>query len=382
MTAVTLSIISRQDYLRDLCNYPCVQKIKQTVAAVWTWMCHTVSKIWIVPRNAIGGVIRDAFFFPLKKVMLQAQIQKEQTYAENFWTGPLDPNLRNQAIIRRDYSVSYKNIDINLPSGKTVNLTYRIIESKNRGSSHFYNFVEVPGNTATVYNNITSIYSYISSYVDMKRSRPARFISISEYNIKDYAPVTLEEGGFILSQALDKLSQKYGRMDQAIGHSLGCILLAAALEFFSIDNIKAIPRNICFDRGPTSITKAAQKYWYGYLVVPFAWLTGWTLNIQDELVKFCERFKQDVCSFVVTAVVKDHHFINDANLSKGKKIHSLEDKGRVKIVVTDPPLQHLHEMAHHSTKCDNLNHLHINEDKNHFVQPNETIASAIIRHSS
>ncbi len=89
-----------------------IEMVVQKTQSIWYQIYEGVTgnllKVVHVARNAIGSVIRDAFFFPLKCARItnsetvQNLLQIEETYYRNFWdlSKPVDPALKSHARIR------------------------------------------------------------------------------------------------------------------------------------------------------------------------------------------------------------------------------------------------------------------------------------------
>lgn len=340
-------------------------------------------KVTHVARSAIGSVFRDVFFFPLKcswlinRPALRDQLNIEDRYYRDFWdqSKPLDPNLRLHEMIREKFDVSDRPFSIQLKNGSIVEITCRVMETKEKGDN-FYNFVLVPGNFSTISNNIGSIYPYLAAYLNAKKSSlPARFIVISEHNL-NYKPDCLDEAGHIMLETLKAVHQTYGTVNQLVAHSLGTILLANALK--QVDDSSFLPKNICLDRGPTSVWEISKKYLFGSLLYLFIKIGGWASDIEQDIVDFYEKLKGKACpALLITGVLQDHHFSGGANLCLGEKIKKIEHAA---VLVFDPPRQLIHEHAHHNLRSDYLNPRYLITDSC-FMKSLENLPEAIIRHS-
>lgn len=340
-----------------------------------------------VIRSAIGSVVRDVFFFPLKwsvianRQTVRDQLQIEETYYRNFWdlSKPLDPNLKDQAKIREKFAPPEDRVfPIGLKDGRTMEITCRIIQTKEEGE-HFYNFVQVPGIYTTNSNNIGATHPYLSAYLNTETEEqslpPARFIMISENNL-NFTPATLDEAGFVLLETLKTLKREFGEIDQLVAHSLGNIFLANALKQVDCPNL--LPKHICLDRGPTSIWESSGKYFLGLgrLMYFLGKVGGWTSDIEQDVVDFCQKW-EDKPSLLITGVIQDHHFSGSANLCLGKKITKIEG---IDVLVFDPPRQMVHEHAHHNLRADFLNPRYLVGESD-FMKSLENLPEAIIRHS-
>lgn len=339
-------------------------------------------------RESLGRIIGKAFFFPLHSKAAREKVQEAETFVKNWWNRnqPLDPNFRKQFQVRRKFTVSDKTVTTTI-NGKTLTLSYRVVERKG-SSKKGYNFVQIPGNTSNSRTGILFLYPFLAAFLKLQKEEPdlksGRFITISEYDLKDasgndYSPSSLDESGLILKDAMSKIVNRYGKINHVLCHSLGSILYSAAQKY--MDGKKAehlIPKNICFDRGPTSIELASKKYWYGSLIIPFAWFTGWLLNLENAIIDFCKKWPH--ITKVVSGVVEDHHFYGPAGLCNSAGVRTLQKEKKIKLLIFDP--KGFHEMAHHSLRNDyfNKNYL-IKPSNDDFMEENETFAHTLLRHS-
>lgn len=365
--------------------------LSKKIHSVWTQIydttTHTLNKAIHISRRSIGAVIRDGFFFPLKCPLIanlqyvQHQLHIEQAYCRDFWdpSKPLDPNFRDQAKIRDQFEPPVdRPFSIVLKSGKTAQITCRIMETKTKGPS-FYNFIQVPGIHSTIDNNVGAIAPYLLAYLNAKTEEkplpPARFIVISENNF-NFKPADVEEAGSALLETLRVLREEYGEIDQLVAHSLGNIFSASALK--QIDDPKLIPKHICLDRGPSSIKETSKKYFFGLgrLMYFLAEFGGWGPDIEKDVVDFCEKWKSGF-SLTVTGVELDHYFSGRANLCLGERIKKIKN---VEILVFNPPLQIIHEHGHHNWGPNFFNKAYLTAHSS-FINDTENLSDAIIRHS-
>jgi hypothetical protein len=371
-------------------DYSKIEEVTQKIQSIWAQIYDAtignLIKIVHIVRNAIGSVIRDAFFFPLKSAIInkqwvQERLKIEENYCRDFWdpTKPLDPNLNLHAQIREKFIPPEDRIfPIQLKDGKTVEITCRIIQTKQSGD-HFYNFAAVPGLFATISNDIGSTHPYLAAYLNAYKEAeslpPARFMVISENNL-NFKPATLDEAGFVLLETLKILKGEFGEIDQLVAHSLGTVFLANALK--QADDPKFFPNHICLDRGPTSIWEASKQYLLGLgrLIYLLAKCGGWTSDIEQDVIGFCQKWENKP-SLLITGVIQDHQFYGSANLCLGEKIKKNKD---IEVLVFNPPRQLVHDQAHHSLKVDFFHPLYLIVDSG-FMKPLENLPEAIIRHS-
>ncbi|HSX37381.1 MAG TPA: hypothetical protein VLE95_00950 [Chlamydiales bacterium] len=360
----------------------------QTVwARLYGIACAPFITIVHILRSSIGAVIRDAFIFPLKCSwiarweMVKNQMEIEEAYSRDFWNPakPLDPNCQDQAKIREKFAPPVDKVfPIQLKNGKTVEITCRIMQTKNM-SDKCYNFIQVSGLYSTIYNNITGIHPYLSAYLnaeeDDSQLPPARFIIISQNNI-NYTPADMDEAGWILLATLKLMQKEFGEIDQLVAHSLGTVFMSNALK--QVNDPKCLPRNICLDRGPISSWEVSKKYLWGLgrLFYLFVEASGWTSDVEQNVVDFCQKWT-DRPDLVITGVEKDHYFSGSANLCLGEKIRQI---GKIHVLVFNPPLQFIHENAHHNLRPDFLNGTYLANESS-FMAEHETLPGALIRHS-
>lgn len=368
-----------------------VELLAQKTQSIWDKIYDVtignLIKVIHILRNAIGSVVRNAFFFPLKWSVIanmrcvKEQLQIEEAYSRDFWdpSKPLDPNLKNHAEIREKFSPPVDRVfPIHLKDGRTVEITCRIIQTK-AGGDHFYNFAQVPGIYTTISNNIGTTHSYLAAYLNEEKGGqplpPARFIVISENNL-NFKPANLDEAGFVLLETLKALKTEFGEIDQLVAHSLGNVFLASALKQAS--DPKLLPKHICLDRAPTSVWEASKKYFWGFgrVIYLLAKVGGWASDIEQDIFDFCKKWKEKP-SILITGVIQDHHFSGSANLCLREKMKKLE---HVDVLVFDPPRQIVHEKAHHNLRSDLLNPRYLVGESS-FMKSTENLPEAIIRHS-
>jgi len=363
-----------------------VDKTRSVWGQIYTVTISTCLQIVPIIRQAIGSMVRDNFFFPLKCAsiantkLVKEQLKIEEDYYRDFWdpSKPLDPHLADHAKIREKFFLPEdRKFSIPLKDGRIAQITCRIIQTKMEGQD-YYNFVQVPGIFATISNNIGALYPYLSAYLHAQKEEalpPARFIILSENNL-DIKPTTLEESGFILLETLKALHREFGPTHQVVAHSLGNVFLASALK--QMDDPSCLPQHICFDRGPTSIWEVSKHYCWGLgrLIYLFVKCGKWASDIEGDIVAFCKKWEHKP-TLLVTGVVKDHHFSDSANLCFGEKIKKLED---VDVLVFNPPYQLVHDQAQHNLRPDFLNSRYLLGHSD-FIGSSENLSEAIMRHS-
>ena len=395
---------------------PKIKELVGKVNAIWA-RAYDLSigngiRVFNVVRSAIGGVLRDAFFFPLKCSLLMSipfireQMKLEEQYCKDFWDvkKPLDPNFKDQAKVRAEFGVpNDRAISIDLGDGRVVQITCRIMQSKSYVEGEpCYNFIHIPGIQTTIANDIGGIYPYLASFLNSRETLvkedgstlPGRFIIVSENNTsmtdakgvkRIYKSNTLDEAGFVLAETLKALVTEFGEFDQIVAHSLGCIVFSSSLKYLS--EAEQLPKRLCLDRGPISIWEISKKYFFGLgrFLYPLVKLTDWSLNIEQQVVDLCQKrldLGKKLPSILIAGVERDSHFSDSANLCLGKKIRALQERGLLNVLFFNPPLQVFHEHANHSLRADFLNPRYLMERSDFgFMDIHENFAEAIIRHS-
>ncbi len=374
-----------------------VEDLAQKVQRIWDCLYDVtignLVRVVHVARSAMGAIIREVFFFPLSSVLTQVQcirdyyrmdeaLKNEEAFYRDFWNSekPIDPNLELHQDIRDLFLVPRDHhIPIELKNGTSVTITCRIIETKQQ-EGKFYNFVQVPGLYTTISNNIGTTHPYLAAYVKAARKEgeisPARFFVVSANNF-NFKPSNLDEAGFVLVQALQALKRDFGQIDHVVAHSLGTVFLANALT--QIQEEAMLPRHVCLDRGPRSTWEASKRYLWGFGVVfyCFAKCGEWASDLEEDLTRFYEKWKEKTPSLLVTGVIDDHHFAGEANLCLGKKLDSIPGLDRA---VFKPPRQVVNERAHHNLMPSQLRARYLVQESR-YMEPLENLSSAIIRHS-
>ena len=156
-----------------------VEELAQKTQSIWGRVYDVtignLVKVVHVIRNAIGSVVRNAFFFPLKwspianSQAVREQLQIEENYYRDFWdpTKLIDPNLNLHAEIRGNFSPPKDRVfPIQLKDGRTVEIhPSRIIQTGEEGDN-VYNFAQVPGIYTTNSNNIGTTHPYLAAYLN------------------------------------------------------------------------------------------------------------------------------------------------------------------------------------------------------------------------
>src|SRR5579862_816090 len=229
------------------------------------------------PRDWLAKAIATQFFYVLTTKGKKQELQDEQELHTRFWKTDLStPPFKKEEIFACFYPPREKSFEIKL-SGKTVTYTVSIVESKVTNSSApcgpKYNLVYVAGNHTTKDTFLTGIYPYLESYLTQRNQQThfsgARMVNITGYDIRDetgkmYFPKTLDEHGRILEAILCAFYDEYGSIEQIVGHSLGGILLAAAMKHLRVrGEDKYVPKHILLDRTPDSIFGASKNQYMG-----------------------------------------------------------------------------------------------------------------------
>ena len=366
-------------------------------------------------------LVRPLFFplfnkLPLK---LEEQMTKEKQFFESFWDpkAPPYPELSHHKKIKDNFTHKNEDFAITL-KGKAYMVRCSVIESKNYiFGKACYNVVHVLGITSTLNNTIMHTYPLLASYLDLKgkKSLPARFILVNQYSIYSadgsiYKPETLSEAGLIHSETLKVIEERYGTIHQLLSYSLGTIVTAAALKFFHKDPpentcsltgritpvkpsdestlkatraFKSLPKNIIFDRGPSSIEKLSSRYTGGSILLPLARLSDWDVNLGKEIADFIQNCPENAPSITIVNVLQDHRFHGDVTLLDHPDIKRLTAEKKVTSILLDITLQSLHENAQHSFSLGNWYGSHVVEGykEQKFLQKDQSLATAIIKNS-
>lgn len=365
-----------------------------------------ITSIWNQFKHAIGGILRDTFFLPMFHKLSfkdEQQNQQEELYFSNFWdpTHPIYPELAHHKEIKKTFTKRIEQVPV-LVDGQKLEVNYLVIESKDhqqKENQEFYTFIHVLGNLSTINNNIMSTYPFIGSYLKQKKENPnmppARFILISQYNTTiqensntTYKPKTLNEAGLILAECIKELEKRYGKANQLVAHSIGCIAFTSSLKYFDAAS-SGIPRHIHLDRGPSSILKLSNRSFGGWLYFPLALLTGWTLDFGEEVANFCNKTRftrqgNHTPSILVSSVQYDHIFPGDTSLYLSPQVQDLRNTKEVTILPFAPPLQWISNFrALHcaSNAAFSSRHLPSKYQNQSFIKEDETLSDAVIRRS-
>jgi hypothetical protein len=353
------------------------------------------------PINYVRSSIADLFFFQLNSK--PDYLTPEKEFYTHFWNG-----IEGFSSICKDYTKILTIFApprdhtclVTLSDGKQVRLTCRVIESKPSDTPEssprpFCTSAFVVGNHSTRESSVMESYPYLAFYAREAEVQPnlprGRFIIISAYDIYDsnsqaYTPKTLDEGGEILNKAICALQSEFGSIDQLVVHSLGTILLGASLKYFTGANLVHLPKNICWDRGPTSIFHASLNYaaGLGLLLFPPAYLVGWTLDLAGELKQFCENNDMKERTWVFNGATKDHRFYGLADLSKSDAVRDLQNRTDIDVwrLGFDVPKGLLHENAQHSINATMfLKSFLVPGSNEEFLDPGDNLADALMKQS-
>ena len=371
------------------------QKVQAICEKIWNLATTPFVAIQNTIRSSLGNAIRDHIFFPLTPHLHCDQMKLETKYYADFWdlNAPLDPNLTDHRAIKEHFSVRDEIFSV-AADDKQYAITCRIIESKTLtpDSSQRYQFLFLPGNLTTIGNNIIGAYPFLSSYLSLSKENqnlpPARFITITQYDISqleggtiesDYKPKSLDLVGEILEKTLAEVQRKYGQADQLLAHSIGCVFLSAALKYLSPSST---PKNMAFHCGPSSLEEVGKNFWFGQTICKIAQLTGWGVNTAREITNFRKYFAPKELSLMISGVKQDYYFAGDANLCISPQMKALQRENLAEILVFDPPMQLFHDRAHHNLPTDFLvpNYLHPECDPG-ILEEEEHLARALIRKS-
>lgn len=392
----------------------CVAKIQSTCQRIWNWTTSPFLTIWTATRSALGGMVRDYCFFPLKPYLNCEQMKSEQRYYNDFWNpqAALDPNLKDHLVVRENFAVRDEVIQIT-SNGQRHAVTCRIIESKegiagaasvsevasssncreNGPAPKWFNFLLIPGNLTTIDNNVIGMYPFLSAYLAIKGENktvpPARFIMITQYDIcrlgdsgapEEYLPESLDEAAKILATSISSIQKKYGPTDQLLAHSIGCVFFSAALKYLTKD---LIPQNIAFHCGPSSVSTVGNNFWFGKIAAKMAEISHWTVDVAKEIAAFYKKFSElKEFSLVISGVKQDHYFAGEANLCTAAEILSLKAELSIDLLLFDPPVQFFHNRAHHNLPFDFLVPNYLTEASNSdFMEREDHFAKALLRHA-
>ncbi|MBS0626753.1 MAG: hypothetical protein JSS09_00900 [Verrucomicrobia bacterium] len=389
--------------------------------------------------NPVTSLIRPLFFplFSEPSPEKVAQFKKEEQFFKDFWdpNAPLYPELSHHKEVKDHFVCKNQDFEIVL-KGDPYRVKCCIIESKDCiPGRDFCNIIHVLGIYSTVDNTIMHTYPLLTSYLELEGEKPpARFILISQYATYSsdgftYKPKTLSEAGFILSETLKSIEQNFGTIHQLIAHSLGSIVTAAGLKYFHKDRAQttiplsflqnlwdqiatflsqtynsligrvtvtsskdetvlktskvftSLPKNILFDRGPSSIEKLSGRYTGGSILLPLARLTSWDVDIGKEISDFVANCKESVPSIIVINAFQDHRFGGDVNLCSSPEIKKLTEEKKVTSILLDICMQSIHENAQHSYSLGGWYGSHVVEEyKNQsFLQKDQRLSTAIIQ---
>jgi hypothetical protein len=318
--------------------------------------------VWERIKLFIGGYIRDNFFWALNSrtsAAHRSMLEQEITFFRDFWdrNAPFSPRWPERHEIIDTFTKKETSLEVNTSQRITVDCCSIELKGLETSQPH-YNFAIAMGNLSNIRNNITGVYPFIQAYLAKRRedptTPPARFILISQYDLKQgatpYKPETIDQAGQILASTISSLHEKYGPIHQLVGHSLGAIVMGASLKHM---NTSHLPRNIYFDRGPSSIYEASKNKLGGSILYQLARSSGWDIDLGKEIGDFCGSHPE-LPSIVISGVKKDHHFPGYAALSQSPHILQLAAEGRLDVVEFDFPGQDLHEMAQHNIGNDQL----------------------------
>jgi hypothetical protein len=295
--------------------------------------------------------------------------------------------------------------------GKKHTSTVCVIESKTLNPEKtFCNFVHVLGMFGTLDNNIMATYPFLSAYLDIKGEKPPiRFVLMNHYSTRcedgsKYIPKNLSDAGYVLSETLKSLEEKYGTLNQLYTHSLGAMVTAAALKYFSTTPSKpsslqgriqpiglqnktavkttrafqSLPKHIIFDRGPSSIEKLSQTYLGGSFLPPLAKMSGWDIHFGKAIAEFLRNFEKRSPDITVINALQDHRFSGAQALCFDPDIQSLRKEKKITTLVLDICQQSLHQNAQHSYGNFYGSHLLEEYKDQNFLSKDQSLAAAIV----
>ncbi len=350
-------------------------------------ICSRINAVWDSFVEGIGRIIRDAFFLPLANKLSaknEELLQKEITFYKDFWNPeePIDPQLPFHQEIRAGFTRKMEGSFITV-NGKQLQVEYSVIESHSDCSREAQTIVFALGSLSTLDNNIISAYPFLASYIEKANQDPSipplRVICISQYDTKiegaTYRAKTLDESGQILAEVLKDISENTGPISQVIAHSLGSIILAAALKHATA--LDVLPLNLYFDRGPSSIEKVSEGLGLtGWVALQLAKFSGWDIDVGLEIKNhLSNRPGQNV---LISEVINDHHFSGPSSLLKSPHLASLDPEQGIHKLSFDFPDQLYHNISHHNLNNRFLDGYHLVPRNFQILKNSETMAAKIM----
>jgi hypothetical protein len=328
--------------------------------------------------------LRSRFFLPVTENLsanLQKQLKKEITYYQDFWdpTKPLDPSLDSHAEIREQFIQKQESAEITI-NNKKLEVGYTVIESKG-ASKEPKNLVILLGNLSTLDNTIMYQYPFLDLYVKKAKEdpfiTPFRLICISQYATKQtgkmYMAETLDESGQILTETLKALIQEKGPIKSIVAHSIGSIILASGLGHAKQE--KALPLDLYFDRGLSSVTHRSKLYGLvGKCALPLAKAFGWYINPGKQIREhLSNRPNQTV---YISEVQEDHLFPGKCSLVQSR--HLEKEIPGIKKLSFDFPVQKHINMGHHGLHTGHLSGYHLVPRDENVLPNHKTMADLIM----
>ncbi len=360
--------------------------------------------------RSLGALIRDTFFTPLFRKLSSKQLailEEEEAFVANFWKldAPTHYEIPYHDAIRNHFTRKYDTISVDI-EGEKISATCLVIESKketfqDNESLPYYNLFYLLGNLSTIDNDTMGIHPYLTSYLeDLEKNPettpPARFILLSQYNtVKKeapgtlYKPDTMPRAGFITAEIIKEMTSRYGVINQVIGHSLGCIVLASSLKYLLRDP-SDLPKNFLFDRGPSSIQQLSRRILGKTFHVAslFFFLEGvqnWMPNLGEQINHFVEELlhiKKSLPCIVISGCPKEHIFPQESNLCFSPFIQELHKKKQIVLLPFSPPSQCIpHDFLHISGNNRFTKHHLLEGYKDQSFLQEETLEKAILRQS-
>ncbi len=360
--------------------------------------------------RTLGALIRDTFFTPLFRKLSDKQLailEEEEAFVANFWRldSPTQYEIPYHDAIRNHFTRRYDTVLLDI-EGEKISTTCLIIESKKEAfedseSLPYYNLFYLLGNLSTIDNDIMGTHPYLASYLQELEKKPqttppARFILLSQYNtVKKeapamlYKPDTMPRAGFITAEVIKEMTFRYGVINQVIGHSLGCIVLASSLKYL-LHDLPHLPKNFLFDRGPSSIHQLSRRILGKTFHVAslFFFLEGvknWMPNLGEQVSHFAAEVlhtKKSLPPIVISGCPKEHIFPEESNLCFSPFIQELHKKRQVILLPFSPPSQCIpRDFLHISGNNRFTKHHLLEEFKNQSFLQEETLEKAILRRS-
>lgn len=363
----------------------------QCGARIVSYACAATGQC--LQKLGVGQWLARQFFYPLTQPGKQAQLKKEISFCQAFEKGGSTPPLDNQKINRFFHQAICK-FQLPINNRRSIAVTFKMYETRhpsfrsNKNISCF-NFVFIGGNHCTRESSIAPLYPYLESFLNRRQGQEVgRFFFLTGYDNavgkNVYIPTDLNEGGYILHKTLNFIYAQYGSIDFVMGHSLGGILLGESLNHYKKNDLE-LPQRILFTQSPRWMWGACYNI-IGCLglftLYPFAYLTGWTSNLAQNIRHFHARCSQQIMdttypSLFIVDVLQDY-LCEHAWLATAPEINSLD----MYDMMFDLPQQVLHERAHHGAWAKALQGAYLTKAHGTLLtlfKDNESLADLVVK---